>query len=383
MKPVCYLLFLLMASLVVACALHKNNSTTTSVKNIRQGLTDKQATTETAALFYNLQRNAQKQVLFGHMEDNKNGYDGWQNTPGRSDVYEVTGAYPEVYGFDMGGIGSPRPNNRNDKEAQVIHDRVIEAYQRNGIITFSWHYDNPVSKGGFYWKDSPVNAVSQILPHGKYNNVLNESLKNIARFAASLQVNGKLVPVIFRPFHEFDGDWFWWGKTHCSATDFKLLYSYTVTYLRDSLHVRNFLYAFSPDCRFTNIDEYTERYPGDQYVDILGIDDYYDLRTGQSPDVAASKLKLIADMARQRNKVAAFTETGLENLPEANWYTQMLLGALKAAQTQIAYVMVWSNRPRSYWTPYKGHPAEADFKTFRNDPYIGFADKTPSMYLLN
>jgi mannan endo-1,4-beta-mannosidase len=318
--------------------------------------------------------------MFGHMEDNKNGYDGWRNTPGRSDVFEVTGAYPAMYGFDFGGIGSFRPDSLLEKERQISHDRVVEAYRRKGIITFSWHFSNPVSKGSFYWKNSPVNAVSEILPGGSYNVVFNECLTKIARFAASVKYKGKLVPIIFRPFHEFDGDWFWWGKTHCSTDDYKALYRYTVTYLRDSLHVKNFLYAWSPDCRFTSREQYTERYPGNDCVDVLGMDDYFDLYAGKSPDVAAGKLKIISDLALEQHKVAAFTETGLENLPEADWYTHMLLKALTANQTQIAYVMVWSNRPKSYWTPYKGHPAEADFIAFKNDPHILFGDKMGNVY---
>jgi mannan endo-1,4-beta-mannosidase len=375
---------LFLAGFIAACAVHKKTAVTEipglSKSTVHNWLVDKDATYETAALFYNLKVSSEKQVMFGHMEDNKNGYDGWRNTPGRSDVFEVTGAYLAMYGFDFGGIGSFRPDSLLEKERQISHDRVVEAYRRKGIITFSWHFSNPVSKGSFYWKNSPVNAVSEILPGGSYNVVFNECLTKIARFAASVKYKGKLVPIIFRPFHEFDGDWFWWGKTHCSTDDYKALYRYTVTYLRDSLHVKNFLYAWSPDCRFTSREQYTERYPGNDCVDVLGMDDYFDLYAGKSPDVAAGKLKIISDLALEQHKVAAFTETGLENLPEADWYTHMLLKALTANQTQIAYVMVWSNRPKSYWTPYKGHPAEADFSAFKNDPHILFGDKMGNVY---
>ncbi|WP_259067014.1 glycoside hydrolase family 26 protein [Mucilaginibacter sp. X4EP1] len=383
-KFVIRLSLLCLAGFIAACALHKKIEITAipglSKSTVHNWLVDKDATGETAALFYNLKVSSVKQVMFGHMEDNKNGYDGWRNTPGRSDVYEVTGAYPAMYGFDFGGIGSFRPDSLLEKERQVSHDRVIEAYKRKGIVTFSWHFSNPVSKGSFYWKNSPVNAVSEILPGGKYNPVFNECLTKIARFAASVKYKGKLVPIIFRPFHEFDGDWFWWGKTHCTTEDYKALYRYTVTYLRDSLHVKNFLYAWSPDCRFTSREQYTERYPGNDYVDILGMDDYFDLYAGKSPDVAAAKLKIISDLALEQHKVAAFTETGLENVSEPDWYTHKLLKALMADQAQIAYVMVWSNRPKSYWTPYKGHPAEADFITFKNDPHILFGDKMGNVY---
>ena len=110
------------------------------------------------------------------------------------------------------------------------------------------------------------------------------------------------------------------------------------------------------------------------------MDDYFDMYASKSPDVAASKLKIISDLALEQHKVAAFTETGLENVSEPDWYTHKLLKALMADQAQIAYVMVWSNRPKSYWTPYKGHPAEADFITFKNDPHILFGDKMGNVY---
>ena len=58
------------------------------------------------------------------------------------------------------------------------------------------------------------------------------------------------LPMIFRPWHEFDGDWFWWGRAHSTVDEFKSLYRLTVSELRDTNGVHNFIYAFSPDCRF-------------------------------------------------------------------------------------------------------------------------------------
>jgi mannan endo-1,4-beta-mannosidase len=384
-------LFFVLTSFIIACTVHKQNKYKTDVSNpalvslpeVKRYMADTRATNETAALFYNLQRIAKTKIMFGHMEDNMNGYSGWSKVYGRSDVFNVTGAYPAVYGFDFGGITSFHRGNYIKDEMKNIHDHVIEAYKRNGIITFSWHYSNPVSKGSFYWAQSPVKAVSDILPGGKYNMVFKKSLTEIAYFAATVKYNNQLIPIVFRPFHEFNGDWFWWGQVHCSADDYKSLYRYTVTYLRDSLHVRNFLYAWSPDCGFTNLAQYTERYPGSAYVDVIGLDDYFDLKPGKSPTIAAGKLKIVSDFAIEQHKVAAFTETGLENLPQADWYTTMLLKAMEIDSLKIAYVMVWSNRPKSFWTPYKGHPAAADFLRFKNDPRMLFGDPAMRIYKIN
>ena len=366
--------------------------TVPSLTAVRSWLVDKNATLETAALFYNLKKVAKTNILFGHQDDTKRGVANatteWANEQSqasvartRSDVYEVTGSYPMIFGHDFIHIANFASGSWYDYEKQIAHDLAVDAYNRGGVNTFCWHYTNPVSKGSFYWDQSPVEAVSKIIPGGSYHDVYKSSLKTIADFAKSLVgANGKLVPVIFRPFHEFDGDWFWWGKSHCSVSDFKILYQFTVTYLRDSLGVRNFLYAFSPDRNFTSEPTYLERYPGDDYVDIVGMDNYWDL-TGSNADAAGSKLKIISDYAKSKNKIAAMTETGsTDNLVKSNWYTDMLLKALTYQKLEVAYVAVWANSLRGYYTPYKGHPAELDFMKFKNDSYVFFAGESPMMY---
>ncbi|CAL1517170.1 Mannan endo-1,4-beta-mannosidase [Chitinophaga sp. MM2321] len=363
---------------------------------IRSWLTDKNATAETAALFYNLQQLAKTNILFGHQADTEQGY-GWGDASGTSDVKAVTGAYPAVYGSDFLFIASFQRNSWFDNQAQITKAQAIAAYKRGGINTFCWHYWNPVSSvvatdwnegvnGDFYWDNSPVPAVQQILPGGTHHAVFKASLKRVADFAKSLISDGKSVPVIFRPFHEFDGDWFWWGKAHCTAAEYKDLYRFTVTYLRDSLHVNNFLYAFSPDRNFTTETQYLERYPGDEYVDLVGCDNYWDLRAnGADIILAASKLKIVSDYAKAKNKLAALTETGLElkaNPTKNDWYTQTLLKVLKQQQVELAYVLLWANRTNAYFTPYPAHPAAADFTKFKHDPYLIFGDKLPDVYTI-
>lgn len=295
----------------------------------------------------------------------------------------MTGAYPALYGHDFLHIANFADGAWYDYERNMARRLTIDAYNRGGVNTYAWHYANPVSQGSFYWDQSPVEAVSQIIPGGSHHNVYKESLKEIGVFAQSLiGGDGKLVPVIFRPFHEFDGDWFWWGKAHCSAVDYKTLYQFTVTYLRDSLGVRNFLYAWSPDRTFNSEAQYTERYPGDAYVDVVGMDNYGDLNPGTAPSVASGKLKIVSDFAKRKRKVAALTETGLPKLTMANWYTGQLLPVLQSQKLELAYMMVWANTTEAYWTPYKGHPAEGDFIAFKHNHYVLFGDEAPAMYQL-
>ncbi|MFB2120537.1 glycoside hydrolase family 26 protein [Parapedobacter sp. 2B3] len=368
----------------------------TTLADIKLELVDKDASDETAALFYNLKRVAEEHILFGHQDATKRGVDGdgmeWANeqhlptvATEKSDVKTVTGAYPAVYGHDFNHIaGFFEPGHSwFAYERDIARQLTIEAYDRGGINTYSWHYGNPVSKGNFYWSDSPVKAVSRILPGGDHHEVYKTSLETIAAYAKSLiGTDGKLVPVIFRPFHEFDGDWFWWGKAHCTVTEYKQLYQFTVEYLRDELGVRNFLYAWSPDRNFNTEAQYLERYPGDDYVDLVGMDNYGDLQAGATVSAAAQKMKIVSDYAVQHQKAAALTETGLSNLGQANWYTAVLLKALQHQPVRLSYVLVWASRKDSFWTPYKGHPAEVDFLSFKNNDYIYFADEMPNMYQL-
>lgn len=368
-----------------------------TIATVRTWLVDKNATEQTAALFYNLKKVAKTNVLFGHQDATKRGVVNattqWANeqhlpfvSKDKSDVKEITGAYPAVYGHDLQHLADFLSGNWFDNEKDIARQLTIEAYNRGGVNTYSWHYDNPVSQtdGSFYWANSPVEAVSKILPGGSHHDVYKTSLTEVADFAKTLiGADGKLVPVIFRPFHEFDGGWFWWGAPHCTVEQYKQLYQFTVTYLRDILGVRNFLYAWSPDKNFTSQLQYLERYPGDAFVDVVGSDNYGDLSDASNPVVASNKYKIVSDYGKASNKVAAMTETGsTSNLAKANWYTTVLLPVLRSQQLELAYSLVWANTKNNFYTPYKGHAAEADFISFKNNPYLVFGDKIPPMYRL-
>jgi mannan endo-1,4-beta-mannosidase len=376
-----FLLFLLLAA-VNGCAFKSTSfKRKPSLTKARALLVDKNATEQTAALFYNLKRISEEKILFGHQEATRQGY-GWNWRTGLQtpDVKAVSGQMPAVYGWDFIDIASFKPREEVRKVEESVRAHILEGYKRGGLHTFSWHYSNPVSEGSFYWEKSPVEAVSQILPGGAAHGKFKRSLREIADFSKSLQVDGHLVPLIFRPWHEFDGEWFWWGKDHRSPEEFKQLFRFTVTYLRDSLQVHNMLYAWSPDCRFSNQEEFLREYPGDEYVDLVGTDNYWDLKEGKDPAVAGAKFKLVSDFAKSRNKLAAVTESGLLNVSQADWYSQMLMKALQYDKMQLAYVLLWHNRQDEFWTPFKGHPAEQDFVQFLQHPYVLTEENITDLY---
>jgi mannan endo-1,4-beta-mannosidase len=348
---------------------------------------DANATNETKALYYNLAKLSEKHILFGHQHATQYGH-GWYGDPDRSDVKSVTGSHPAVIGVDFSGL-SGRPDSMIEKEKGSLRKNIAETYNRVGITTVAWHFNNPVSKTNFYWNDSTAAAaVQHIIPGGSHHEKYKAILRTVADLANSIKGNdGKLVPVIFRPYHEFDGDWFWWGRAHCTVDEFKSLWRFTVSYLRDSLGVHNFIYAFSPDNKFNTEAAFLERYPGDEWVDMVGMDNYGDFgRDGKyNLEAGIKKLKIVSDYAKKAGKLAAFTETGLESIPNTTWWTETLLKVLQSDNMQLCYVLVWRNDARSathYYAPFPGQVSEADFIKFYNDPYTLFEKDLRDIYKL-
>lgn len=346
---------------------------------------DKKATKETKALYKNLKKLSKDHVLFGHQHATEYGH-GWSEGQNRSDVKSVTGSHPAVIGIDFSGF-SGKSDEEIEKEKARLKKNVIDTYERDGVTTVSWHFSNPASKGGFYWVDSiSAPAISLIKEGGSHHEQYKKILKTIADFANATKAGDKkLVPMIFRPYHEFDGEWFWWGKPHASRKDFIEVWQFTVSYLRDTLGVHNFIYAFSPDNKFTTEEDFLERYPGDDYVDMVGMDNYGDFgRDGvYNLEMAIQKLKIVSDYAIRSNKLAALTETGLESIPNTTWWTETLLKVLKSESIRMSYVLVWRNdtqSPTHYYAPFPGHASVPDFLRFYNDPFTLFEKDLKNIY---
>jgi mannan endo-1,4-beta-mannosidase len=342
----------------------------------RKALIDKEATRETKALFKILGKLSKKHTLFGHQHATEYGH-GWHGDKDRSDVKSVTGSHPAVIGVDLMGF-TGRPAEQIAKTKDELRQNVIDTYNRGGVTTVAWHFANPVSGGGFNWVDSiSLPAVKMIIPGGEAHEKYKSILMEIGEWAKSVKASGgTIVPMIFRPYHEFDGGWFWWGKPHCTREEFISLWQFTVSYLRDVVGVHNFIYAFSPDNKFRTEAEFLERYPGDEYVDMVGMDNYGDMgRNRYALDTAALKLKIVSDFALKAGKLAAFTETGLESIPNATWWTETLLKVMKSHKMRLAYVLVWRNDTRSpthYYAPFPGQVSVPDFLKFYDDLYTLF-----------
>lgn len=339
------------------------------------------ATKRTQALLYNLSQTASRgEVLFGHEDAVAYGI-GWKNIPGASDVKSVCGDYPAVYGWDLCNIGL-FPFNIDTVRFDSMRYWIKQAYRRGGIHTFSWHLQNPKT-GGSSWDTTA--AVRDILPGGSLHNFYKTQLDQVADFFRRLKKGFPFrhsIPVIFRPFHEQNGWWFWWGKTHCTPEEYKALYRFTVTYLLKAKKLNNILFAYSPDV-FENEAEYLAYYPGDEYVDLLGLDMYH--FSTRTLDTTMHKLGTVVRLAESRGKIAALTETGFEKIPDPQWWTRQLLQPLlnDPDARRAAYVLVWRNaRLSHHYGPFPGHHSAPDFVAFANDKHILLESDLPRMYRL-
>lgn len=390
--PLLYLGMLGLFLVFASCA--KTESREVQVSN---GPADPNATTETKALFANLKKLAKDHVLYGHQDDLAYGVK-WINEPGRSDVKEVAGSYPAVYGWEVGDIGNEgATENLDHVNFNNMREWIKQGYQRGGLITMSWHMDNPVTDGDAW---DTTRAAPQILPGGKLHKKFTDKLDRFAAFIKTLKTDdGTPIPIIFRPFHEHTGSWFWWGAGNITPENYKKLYSFTLDYLRNKKGIHNLLIAYSPSGpgNHGGKEAFWNFYPGNDYVDIIGFDSYFHFSDSVTQDeirqnvsTLGQHLGWVVRQAEQRGKIPAFTETGLNTIPIENFWTDILLKAIKSNPDakRIAYVLTWRNANENrmkghYFAPYPGQKSAENFKKFTDDPLILLENELPDMYKPN
>lgn len=356
----------LVASLLLACSVCV--ALTSASEPI--AIVDAQATEATKALLNRLHEQSGKGILFGGQDATAYGV-GWWSTEGRCDIQEVCGRWPAIYGWDLGDIHLPK--NLDGVKFDSMRQWMIEADERGGINTISLHLDNPIT-GKNAWDAKP--AVSSILPDGSHHESFLRTLDRVANFLGSLKdKDGAPIPVVLRPFHEHNQEWPWWGKKACSEEEYVQVWRMTVRHLRNGRNLHQVLYAYSPQDIVSDV-EYMYGYPGDEFVDVFGLD-YYQVWNPRQVRGLGRTLSLVNQLADKHGKVAALTETGIENVPIRDWWTEMLLQTLQHDQwsRRTAWVMVWRNKSRGHhYGPYPNHTSAENFRQFSKSPLIILRD---------
>ena len=327
------------------------------------GPCDTKATYETRFLYSSMQRLQGAGTLFAHHDDTAYGV-GWKFDKDRSDVKSVTGSYPAVYGWDFARIEHNSDNDINGIPFKLQRKLVKQAYGRGGINTFCWHVDNPFNNKTAW--DTTYNSVKEILPGGTSHVQYLKFLDRMAKYIRTLKGDdGEAIPLLFRPFHELTGNWFWWCKNACTASEFKALWRFTINYLRNQKNLHNLLIVYSV-ADFDTEADYLDRYPGDDYADFMGFDNYCYKSVPQYQQKLGMRLALQQKIADAHHKITCLAETGYEQIPMANWWTNVLQPELQK-NYRTSYVLAWRNgRTDHYYVPYAGQASEQDFKKFFN-----------------
>jgi mannan endo-1,4-beta-mannosidase len=357
---------------VILICTHITTSCSTKAPRIdtKLSLTDRNATAETIILYKKLTLNTEKGILFGHQDDLAYGVN-WKYKTQKSDVKDVTGDYPAVYGWDLGGLEKKATSNIDGVPFDKMREFIKDAHTRGGIVTLSWHLDNPLT-GNNAWDTSPKSLVSA-LPGGESHEKFKSWLDEAAKYILTLKDGkGKQIPILYRPYHELTGNWFWWCKNNGNPDEFKLLWRFTIDYLQKK-GVHNLIYVYNT-ADFKTKDEFLEYYPGSNYADILSFDKYQytdPTRDNSFIENCQNQFKIMNEVAKEQNKIMAFAETGYEAIPYDKWWTNTLMKAI--GDYKISYVLVWRNhgwqekeQKMHYYAPYKGQISEKDFIDFYN-----------------
>jgi mannan endo-1,4-beta-mannosidase len=238
-------------------------------------------------------------------------------------VKAMTGKYPAVWSADFYWAGP-------QDYGQAVVDEAIRKWKEGYIITLMWHVGRPSDNPPYKWKES----VQAELTDAQWKELItpgtplyNRWLEQVDKTAGYLkQLRDAHVPVLWRPYHEMNGVWFWWGDKKGKEGFAKLWKNMFDRYV-NHFELNNLLWVWGAnglrDLPKDQAFDYKLYYPGAAYVDILGSDVY-------RFDYEQSDYNAMLDLAR--GKLIALSEVG--ELP-----TEIVL----QAQPKWSMFVVWSN----------------------------------------
>lgn len=145
---------------------------------------NKKATATTVQLYNNLFRILPKGLLFGHQDDLAYGL-GWEYIPGKSVMQDAIGEYPVMYGWELSDLELGAIFNLDSVSFNKMKNFIREGYDKGGVITISWHANNPVT-GKNSW-DISGNTVAAIIPGGSKHELYKTCLDRVASFMLDLK----------------------------------------------------------------------------------------------------------------------------------------------------------------------------------------------------
>ncbi len=243
-------------------------------------------------------------------------------------IYEKTGKHPALAGYDFLFLQySPTPAGWSWVQDYNNIDAMKEQWAANGLVNYMWHWNVPNSEqawnnglenGNFdgyaFYTDQTSFDIREALKEGTWQNrFIMEDIKEVAGYLQLLE--NENIPVIWRPLHEAAGNydlygpngaWFWWGKWGAEPCKqlWRLLYDQLV-----NVHgLDNLIWVWTVDVTKGAEDQYLDWYPGDEYVDILGVDIYE-----SNTDAKERQYQALVDLTKGK-KLVTVSECG--NIPD-------------------------------------------------------------------
>jgi mannan endo-1,4-beta-mannosidase len=240
-------------------------------------------------------------------------------------AYDLTGKYPAVFGQDFGFQGGADKDSTLARPALV--GEAMRQYRNGAIVTFTWHAVRPTEDEPVTFRDSVQGHLSDF----EWRELLTPGTGLYKRWCAQVdviagylkQLRDARVPVLWRSYHEVNGNWFWWGGRRGkdgSAALYRQLFDRFVNYHRlDNLvWVWN---ANAPGSGGSGPGPYADYFPGLEYADVLSVDVYGEFKQSFYDDL----------VTLSAGKPVALGEVGGVPSP-----------ATLAAQPKYAWFMAWS-----------------------------------------
>ncbi len=238
-------------------------------------------------------------------------------------VYELTGHYPAIFGQDFGFSAGEDKDSTLSRSSMI--QEVIRQYRSGAVIALCWHAVRPTEDEPVTFHDSVQGKLTDwefqqvITPGTELHARWERQADRIAGYLRELQDAG--VPVLFRPYHEMNGNWFWWGGRpgpSGTAAIYRMIFDRYV----HVHHLNNLIWVWNVNAPSANAGPVDQYWPGPAYADVVAIDIY----GGFEQSYYDSMLALAGT-----HKPVALAEVG----------TMPTLEVL-AKQPRWAYMMMWS-----------------------------------------
>jgi len=282
------------------------------------------ASEEAKALLKYLYKISGKKILTGQHNAPLNGSNRLAG------LHKQVGAYPAVFGQDFGFSEAGSWDGINFR--QNIVDEAIRRHQEGFINTIMWHAVVPTQDEPGTFEKSLLTSLSDqqwqelLTPGTPLNERWKFQVDVVAWHLKQLQV--AKVPVLWRPYHEMNGFWFWWGKRPGAEGYIKL---WKMMYDRyTNFHkLDNLIWVWNANEMKENVPDYKLFYPGHKFVDVLATDVY----TGRYDMENYQQLLALAD-----GKPIALGEVGV--LPTTEHLSE---------QAEWAWFMGWKDPDNYFW----------------------------------